>query len=133
MSPSPRTREDYKNKYLFDVMPFTAALLDAEIGAATLELLANAYRNATSRGGDPTRGAECFGCCRPWSLTRSPVVVVKIEGIAGAKFPTVLAGLCGECCAPPELVGRVVAAAAARDFGGGQPMEVRQVHRGGVA
>jgi hypothetical protein len=59
--------------------------------------------------------------------------VVKIEGVSGVKFPTVLAGVCGECCTPPEMIGQIVAAAAARDFGGGQPLDVRPVHRESVA
>lgn len=85
---------------LIDFRALPAALADASFAAGTLDLLGTAYRGVKSGGGG--QGSQCFVCAAPWSRTRTPVGVVKLDGV-GACSLNVFAGTCPDCTVRPDI------------------------------
>jgi hypothetical protein len=110
------------HRFIVEMEPMLAALLDPRLGEAAFDLMVACGASALGLSGEKR---ECFGCCEPWAPDRHLVAMAVVQSLDTG--PSVVAGLCGECCAAGRGRERLIAALT-RDFGGGVPMDIRSVH-----
>ena len=95
-------------RLVIEPMDMDSALTDQTWAKHAWELFFYAFSSAM---GDRTK--QCFVCCQPWAVDRSPVVFVSVTMI---EVEAVLAsGVCADC-ADADMTKKLIAAAH-RDFG----------------